>query len=112
MFVGSVLYPSPRITDARSKYYVSEKLWPEKYYPPYVSGGGFIMSAVMAARVSFKFRKYLLSYASKRTKRQEFGHFRKERASKRTKRGVKIVVRKNIGVKKNYTHNNVAKFDF
>lgn len=51
MFVGSVLYPSPRITDARSKYYVSEKLWPEKYYPPYVSGGGFIMSAVMAARI-------------------------------------------------------------
>lgn len=51
LFVGSVLYPSPRITEPRSKYYVSENLWPEKYYPPYVSGGGFIMSSVMAARV-------------------------------------------------------------
>lgn len=51
MFVGSVLYPSPRITDQRSKYYVSESLWPEKYYPPYVSGGGFIMSYVMAKKI-------------------------------------------------------------
>jgi len=51
LFVGSVLYPSPRITEPRSKYYVSENLWPEKYYPPYVSGGGFIMSSVMAARI-------------------------------------------------------------
>ena len=40
-----------------------------------------------------------------------FGHFRKVRASKRTKRGVKIVVRKKSVVKKN-THNNVAKLDF
>lgn len=51
LFVGSVLYPSPRITEPQSKYYVSENLWPEKYYPPYVSGGGFIMSSVMAARI-------------------------------------------------------------
>jgi len=51
LFVGSVLYPSPRIDEPRSKYYVSEKLWPEKYYPPYVSGGGFIMSYVMAIRI-------------------------------------------------------------
>ena len=51
MFVGSVLYPSPRIDEPRSKYYVSEKLWPEKYYPPYVSGGGFIMSYVMAIKI-------------------------------------------------------------
>ena len=51
MFVGSVLYPSPRIDEPRSKYYVSEKLWPEKYYPPYVSGGGFIMSYVMAVKI-------------------------------------------------------------
>ena len=36
-----------------------------------------------------------------------FGHFRKVGASKRTKRGVKIVVRKQIN-----THYNVAKFDF
>jgi hypothetical protein len=40
-----------------------------------------------------KYQKMLLPYLSKRTKRQEFGDFRKVRASKRTKRGVKIVVR-------------------
>ena len=43
----------------------------------------------------------VLSNLSKRTKRQEFGHFRKVRTSKRTKRGVKIVARnKKIVVKK------------
>ena len=51
MFTGSVLYPSPRITDPRSKYYVSSNLWSEKYYPPYVSGGGFIMSSYVAAQI-------------------------------------------------------------
>ena len=42
-----------------------------------------------------------------------FGNFRKVRPSKRTKRGVKIVVRKkNCSEKIINTHNNVAKFDF
>jgi len=51
LFTGSVLYPSPRITDPRSKYYVSSNLWSEKFYPPYVSGGGFIMSSYIAAQI-------------------------------------------------------------
>ena len=51
LFTGSVLYPSPRITDPRSKYYVSSNLWSEKYYPPYVSGGGFIMSSFIANQI-------------------------------------------------------------
>lgn len=51
LFVGSVLYPSPRIKDPKSKYYVSSNLWPEKYYPPYVSGGGFLMSSVVAKKI-------------------------------------------------------------
>lgn len=51
MFTGSVLYPSPRITNPKSKYYVSSNLWPEKYYPPYVSGGGFIMSSFVARQI-------------------------------------------------------------
>jgi hypothetical protein len=42
-----------------------------------------------------------------------FGHFRKESPSKRTKRGVKIVVRKkNCSEKIINTHKNEAKFDF
>ena len=36
----------------------------------------------------------IIRIASKKTKRQEFGDFRKVGSSKRTKRGVKIVVRK------------------
>jgi hypothetical protein len=43
---------------------------------------------------------------------EEFGDFRKVRASKRTKRGLKIVVRKKNCSEKNNNHNNVAKFDF
>lgn len=51
LFTGSVLWPSPRITNPKSKYYVSSNLWPDKYYPPYVSGGGFIMSTFVAAQL-------------------------------------------------------------
>jgi hypothetical protein len=57
-----------------------------------------------------------LSCASKRTNDKNlaiFGHFQKVGASKKTKRGVKSVLRrKNCSEKKNNTHNNVAKFDF
>ena len=41
---GSRLVNSPRIKNPKSKYYVSSNLWPEDYYPKYVSGGGFIMT--------------------------------------------------------------------
>nr|CAB3224812.1 beta-1,3-galactosyltransferase 1-like [Phallusia mammillata] len=51
LFAGSVLYPSPRITDPKSKYYVSTNLWNEKYYPPYVSGGGFVMSSLVSKKI-------------------------------------------------------------
>ena len=51
LFLGSVLRGSPRILDPKWKYYVSYNLYPEKIYPPYVSGGGFIMSNSMAARL-------------------------------------------------------------
>lgn len=51
LFAGSVLYPSPRITNPKSKYYVSTNLWSEKYYPPYVSGGGFLMSSLVCKKI-------------------------------------------------------------
>ena len=51
LFRGSVLNGSPRILDPSWKYYVSYNLYPEKYYPPYVSGGGFIMSSSVAVRL-------------------------------------------------------------
>ena len=51
LFVGSRLQGSPRILDPTWKYYVSYNLFPDKYYPPYVSGGGFIMSSSVAVRL-------------------------------------------------------------
>ena len=51
LFMGSVLDGSPRILDPTWKYYVSYNLYPEKIYPPYVSGGGFVMSNKMAVRL-------------------------------------------------------------
>ena len=51
LFLGSVLLGSVRILDPTWKYYVSYNLYPEKIYPPYVSGGGFIMSSNMAIRL-------------------------------------------------------------
>jgi len=49
--MGSLIYPSPRITDPESKYYVAIGLWKEIYYPPYVSGGGFVMSSLVAKKI-------------------------------------------------------------
>ena len=51
LFLGSVLRGSPRILDPSWKYYVSYNLYPNKYYPPYVSGGGFVMSNKIAVRL-------------------------------------------------------------
>ena len=48
---GSVLFHSKRITDTKSKYYVSSNIYGRKLYPPYVSGGSFVMSNRMAVRL-------------------------------------------------------------
>lgn len=50
LWVGSLLKGSPRITDPKSKYYVSKSMYPESTYPPYVSGGGHILSGSVAVR--------------------------------------------------------------
>lgn len=51
LFTGSVVYPSPRISDPLSKYYVPKEVYQYRYYPPYVSGGGFLMSAKVGRKV-------------------------------------------------------------
>ncbi|XP_076822586.1 UDP-GlcNAc:betaGal beta-1,3-N-acetylglucosaminyltransferase 7-like [Clavelina lepadiformis] len=51
LFVGSVLNGSPRILIPSWKYYVSYNLYPDKFYPPYVSGGGFVMSTPLAVKL-------------------------------------------------------------
>ena len=36
-----------------TKYFVPEKIWPgDKMYPPYVSGGGFIMTRNLALKLA------------------------------------------------------------
>lgn len=43
-FAGSVLYRSVRITRKDSKYYVPDKIYSGRYFPPYCSGGGYLIS--------------------------------------------------------------------
>jgi len=49
--IGSVLRNSPRITNDSSKYFVSSDVYRENTYPPYVSGGGFVISASVARKI-------------------------------------------------------------
>ncbi|XP_022080611.1 uncharacterized protein LOC110973807 [Acanthaster planci] len=43
-FLGSVLYRSVRVTRTSSKYYVPDRLYSGRYFPPYCSGGGYVIS--------------------------------------------------------------------
>ena len=51
IFMGAVLRGSPRILDHWSKYYVPATIFPDKIYPPYVSGGGYIFSKNIADKL-------------------------------------------------------------
>ncbi|XP_072177794.1 uncharacterized protein [Diadema setosum] len=44
-FLGSVLFRSVRINRKDSKYFVPEKFYSGRYFPPYCSGGGYILSS-------------------------------------------------------------------
>ncbi|XP_033102924.1 uncharacterized protein LOC117105760 [Anneissia japonica] len=44
LFLGNLMSSSPVIRQS-SKYLVSRKVYPFKYFPPYFSGGGYIMSS-------------------------------------------------------------------
>ncbi|XP_041856547.1 beta-1,3-galactosyltransferase 2-like [Melanotaenia boesemani] len=53
---GSVIRDgSPRRTP-NSKWYLSEKLYPEDSFPPYVSGAGYVFSSDLAGRISWASR--------------------------------------------------------
>ena len=46
-----------------SKYFVPEKIWPgDKVYPPYVSGGGFVMTRNFALKLA-QVRDRIISYS-------------------------------------------------
>ena len=60
IFIGSVLAGSPRITNMNSKYFVPKLLYPDDVYPPYVSGGGYIMSKKIADKLFLASLKHYL----------------------------------------------------
>lgn len=49
--LGWVMKSSKRVDDKSDKYYVPYNLYPHKYYPPYVSGGSFVMSGKLALKL-------------------------------------------------------------
>merc|ERR1712048_596558 len=59
--MGSVLRNSPRVTDKSSKYFVSGDQYRGAYYPPYVSGGGFVMTTSLALALAKSMTDYFKS---------------------------------------------------
>ncbi|XP_038560220.1 beta-1,3-galactosyltransferase 2-like [Micropterus salmoides] len=53
---GSVISDGRPRRDSNSKWHVSEELYPEDSFPPYVSGAGYVFSADLAARISWASR--------------------------------------------------------
>lgn len=50
LFVGDTINKAIPIRNRQSKYYIPKELY-DKSYPPYVGGGGFLMSAQLARRL-------------------------------------------------------------
>ncbi|KAM3611465.1 uncharacterized protein V6R79_018917 [Siganus canaliculatus] len=53
---GSVINDGKPRRDNNSKWYISEELYPEDRFPPYLSGAGYVFSADLAARISWASR--------------------------------------------------------
>lgn len=53
---GSVIWDGKPRRDVHSKWHVSEDLYPEDSFPPYVSGAGYVFSADLAAKISWASR--------------------------------------------------------
>ncbi|XP_023125219.2 beta-1,3-galactosyltransferase 1 [Amphiprion ocellaris] len=53
---GSVIRDGRPRRDPSSKWYLSEELYPEDSFPPYVSGAGYVFSAELASRISWASR--------------------------------------------------------
>lgn len=53
---GSVIRDGRPRRDRSSKWFVSEQLYPEDSFPPYVSGAGYVFSSDLAGRISWASR--------------------------------------------------------
>ncbi|XP_054455972.1 N-acetyllactosaminide beta-1,3-N-acetylglucosaminyltransferase 3-like [Anoplopoma fimbria] len=56
LFIGYLMVNSPPVRNVQSKYFVSVNMYKSDYFPPYCSGGGFIMS-VHTALVIYEMSK-------------------------------------------------------
>lgn len=53
---GSVIWDGRPRRDRKSKWYLSEELYSEDHFPPYVSGAGYVFSVDLAKRISWASR--------------------------------------------------------
>ncbi|KAK2902538.1 hypothetical protein Q8A73_012284 [Channa argus] len=53
---GSVITDGRPRRESNSKWYLSEEVYPEDSFPPYVSGAGYVLSADLAGRISWASR--------------------------------------------------------
>lgn len=53
---GSVIGDGKPRRDSNSKWQITEELYPEDSFPPYVSGAGYVFSTDLAARISWASR--------------------------------------------------------
>ncbi|XP_055072585.2 UDP-GlcNAc:betaGal beta-1,3-N-acetylglucosaminyltransferase 7-like [Misgurnus anguillicaudatus] len=51
LFVGDVLFSAKPIHNKNSKYFIPQVLYQKKSYPPYASGGGFLMDGPLARKL-------------------------------------------------------------
>nr|XP_015211460.1 PREDICTED: UDP-GlcNAc:betaGal beta-1,3-N-acetylglucosaminyltransferase 7-like isoform X2 [Lepisosteus oculatus]XP_015211462.1 PREDICTED: UDP-GlcNAc:betaGal beta-1,3-N-acetylglucosaminyltransferase 7-like isoform X2 [Lepisosteus oculatus] len=51
LLIGAVLYTSPPVREKNSKYFIPLEIFNETFYPPYVSGGGFLMAGPLAMKM-------------------------------------------------------------
>ena len=52
IYAGRVQMRMPVVRDSTNRYYLSEKEFPEPYFTPYVSGGGYVFSGNLLSLLS------------------------------------------------------------
>ncbi|XP_074502191.1 N-acetyllactosaminide beta-1,3-N-acetylglucosaminyltransferase 3-like [Sebastes fasciatus] len=49
LFIGSMMYYQPPVREVENRYFVSEEVFKPDYFPPYCSGGGYLLSGYTAS---------------------------------------------------------------
>uniref|UniRef100_W5N9U9 Hexosyltransferase n=1 Tax=Lepisosteus oculatus TaxID=7918 RepID=W5N9U9_LEPOC len=51
LIVGTLLYTSPPVREKNNRYFVPAEMFNETFYPPYLSGGGYLMAGPLTVRL-------------------------------------------------------------